>query len=332
MKKITDLQEYIKKIKHGGFKSFIKKALGSGVSVRTFSEEPSLINLEYKGKSLFCRRGKIPLNKRIGDFTTNKLVTKTILNDIGIKTPRGFVANSCNEALRLLKKNKLSYPLILKPLNGSLARGVTWDIQSPKDLKKAVNIFKKTKQKHPEFKSFMVEEMHAGDEYRILVFNENIISCVKKIPASVTGDGKSTIKKLIENFNKNRKRGFEIKIDKTIKKTLLKNKLKLDSVLPKNFVLKLRDNLNMSDGGRAVECTEKMSRFLKKTCVRAIKAAGLSFGGIDLIAQDITAAKNDYVIIEINANPYYNMHEKPLVEGKGVDVSKQILKHLFPNI
>lgn len=321
---------YIQKIKHGGFRSFIKKAVELGVDIKIFPAEPLLLKLEHKGKIVFARKGQLPIQKRMGNFTRNKNFTKFLLENMGIRTPRGIVAKNHQEALPLIKKARLSYPLIVKPLDGSLARGVSWNIQTLPELKKAVSFFEKTKSSKKS--QFLVEEMYIGDEFRILVFNGQIVSCVKKVPATIVGNGKSTIKELVKNFDKTRAKGFEIKLDKTALRTISQNNFTLNSVLPADYVLKLRNNLNMSDGGRSIECTKEMSSYLKKICLQAMDAAGLYYGGIDLLTKNLATGKNDYVILEINPNPFYNMHEKPLVEGKGVDVSRKILCYLFPSL
>ena len=321
----------VKKIKHGGVKSLVKKAFELKIKVGFFYENPTLLKLEYKNKTVFIKRGSAPLARRMGDMTKNKNLTKMILGEMKIKTPKGIVGSSFKEASGLIKKNKLSYPLIVKPIDDSLARGVTWDIRSKEELKKAVDLLRKIKSFQKSNK-FLVEEMFRGDEFRFLIFGGKIVSCVKKVPASVIGDGKSTIKELSDKFNKRRMKGFEIKIDKIVRATLDKNKLTLNSVLSKNYCLKLRNNLNMSDGGRSINVTHKFNERFKNICEQAAEAVGLTYGGIDLLTKDITAQDSKYVILEINPNPYYNMHEKPLVEGKGIDVSSKILKHLFPDL
>lgn len=321
---------YIKKLKHGGFRSFIKKAFELGVDIKTFPLAPSLLKLSYKGTTVFVRKSQPPILRNMGNLTKNKQITKLVLESIGIRTPQGFVAESYKEALSFFKKYKPSYPLIVKPLDGSLARGVTWNIRSLGELKKAVTFFDKSKKQ--KFSRFLVEEMYIGDEFRVLILNNKVLSCVKKIPATIIGDGKSTIKELIKTFDKTRLKGFEIKLDKIAKETIAQNNFTLRSILPSGYILKLRNNLNMSDGGRSVECTEKMSKHLKDVCVRATAAAGLTYSGLDLMTKNLSTPKDDYVILEINPNPFYNMHEKPLVEGVGVDVSKEILKTVFPKL
>lgn len=321
----------LENLKHGGVKSLLSKAIALGIKVKIFTDDSGLVKLEYKDRKIFIKRGAVPVSKRMGNLTTDKNLTKACLNEIGVSVPRGFVADSSKEALLQVKKMKLKYPLILKPVNGTLARGVVWDIKNSKELEKHILKFKILEKKY-KYKYFLVEEMSMGSEYRILVFNGKVISCVEKIPASIQGDGKSSVEELIHKFNEGRRKGFEIKIDSTVLKNLRMKKISLKSVIAKGDTLKLRNNLNMSDGGRSVEFTSKMSKFFKKICEKAVDAVGLTYGGVDLITEDITNSKSTYVILEINPNPFYNMHEKPLVEGKGIDFSLIVLKSLFSNL
>lgn len=326
------IENYIKNVRHGGFKSFLKKALALGVRIEMIEDGGSpILKLDHKGTAIFCYKRNLPIYKRMGNLTKNKEVTKTILDASDIQTPKGITATSLKEALALVSEKRLRYPLICKPVDGSLAKGMTWDIASAQELRVAISYAKNAYGKRPKAR-FLVEEMFVANEYRVLVFNGKVLSCVQKIPAGITGDGLSTIEELITLFNTKRLPGFEIRLDKTAKETLKVHSLSLRSVLPQDQFLKLRNNLNMSDGGRSVECTKKMHIYFKDICTRAIEAVGLTYGGIDLFAKDISSAQSDYVILEINPNPFYNMHEKPLVEGVGVDVSSEILKSIFPQL
>lgn len=322
-----------KKTKHGGFRSFLKRAFELGVHIEFFPSKGKLIKLTYKGDIVFLKGANPPVMRQMGNFTRDKEVTKMIFAAVGIRTPKGIVADSFKSAAAAIKKDRLRYPVILKPTHGSRALGVTWDIRSEKDLLEAFSHFKDVERKHSlKHKTFLVEEMFIGDEYRVLVLNGKVISCVQKIPASITGDGTSSIKKCIAAFNKTRLPGFKIKVDAIVEETLKKNHLTLDTVLPKKQILRLRNNLNMSDGGRSIDVTKTMHPFFQEACIKATKISGLSFGGVDVIAEDISTDKKGYVILEINPNPYYNMNEKPLVEGRGTDVSFLLLKQVFPKI
>ncbi len=328
MKKI---HRSIQGIKHGGFRSLLLKAKQLGIQVTFFEHRLTL--LEHAGQKKFISNNSVPMPKTGGNYTGNKQITKLILEEIGVNVPRGVVIKKQSELFSAVKSAGLKYPLIAKPLSGSLASGVTWNIRDKKELRKAF-VLALEAEKTGELKkeSILVEEMFIGNEYRILILNGKVLSCVQKIPAGVTGDGQSDIQTLVHRRNKERALGFKIKLDKIALATLQKNKLSLISVLPKGTFFPLRHNLNMSDGGRAVECTNKVSKKYRAIAEKSVAALGLTYGGIDFFTKDLSSSSEDYVIIEINPNPFYNMHEKPLVEGKGIDVSSEILKSIFPKL
>lgn len=329
---ISDIHEYTQ---HGGVRSLLKRAIECGIRVSALPGATRLTRFDYADKIFFLKGANAPVMRRMGNFTRDKNLTKTLLEAIGVRTPRGIVASSVKDALELIKTQELSFPLILKPTHGSRALGVTWDIRSEKNLREAFAHFQVISKKN-DFKkiTFLVEEMFIGNEYRVLVLNDKVISCVEKVPATVIGDGESSTQALIDAFNKTRLLGFKIRVDAIVKNTLKAKGLTLKSILPHNYVLRLRNNLNMSDGGRSIDRTAAIHQSFKDLCVKATEITGLTFAGVDVIAKDIStsAKQGSYVILELNPNPYYNMNEKPLVEGKGVDVSLLLLKNIFPSL
>lgn len=327
-----DFQNYLSKVKHGGFKSFLKRTEELGIKIEILEHEHTpVLKLSHGDQFFFCYKRNMPILRRMGNLTKNKVITKIILESVGIKTPQGIVAISPEQAVSEIQEKQLRYPLIVKPVDGSLAKGVTWNVATEKEVAEAVEHALDAYGYRKGIK-IIVEEMFIGNEYRVLVFNGQVLSCVEKIPAGVTGDGKSTIHELIHTFNKNRRHGFEIKLDSVAKNTIEQSGYTLKTVLPNDFFFKFRNNLNMSDGGRSIERTDEMSPVLKNICVKAVEAIGLTYGGLDLLTNNISSPNPDYVILEINPNPYFNMHEKPLVEGIGIDVSLIILQYLFPNL
>lgn len=327
--KPSEINQYTK---HGGFRSFLRKAFELGIRVDLFFDNDiRFVRLSYKNAVVFCHEGRLPIMRSMGNFTKQKTLTKIILATLGIQVPRGITAKSFKEALSLIRKKKLRYPLITKPLDGSLGKGVTWNILSERELRAASRHALLAYGKRKNI-SFLVEEMFIGNEYRVLVFDGRVVSCVQKVPAGVIGDGTSTIKELITRFDQTRQKGFEIRLDAVAKASLKKAGLSLSSVLEKNRFFQFRNNLNMSDGGRSIDMTDKMCPALKKIAVTAIRSVGLIYGGIDLLSKDISSKKEPYVILEINPHPFYNMNEKPLVEGKGANVSLLLLKKIFPSL
>jgi cyanophycin synthetase len=334
---ILDEEAVQKKIRHGGFRSLLKRAVRYGIEVALLSEEgeKALIRMRHGGKSFFMNGANAPAWKLMTNLTRDKEMTKLILNEVDVEVPKGFVADSTESALRAMREGVLRYPVILKPTHGSMSRGVSWDIRNASELRQAIRDFRSAKREH-DFKrdTFLVEEMFVGREYRLLVFKGSVIACTEKTPASVTGTGVSTVRELIEAFNDSRPAGYKLRLDEVAMDTLKRERLTTDSVVEAGRTVRLRNNMNMTDGGRAINSLHLMHPSFRDICIRSMEIAGLDFAGIDFLVKDISAEAEpgNYVVLEVNCNPYYNMHEAPLVEGGDTDVSSILLEEIFPSL
>lgn len=319
----TKQLDFLGAVGHGGCQSLYQRAMEMGVTVAQLKTDSHIIKFSYKGKNIYVRRGYLPTYRMLGIFTRYKSTTKSVLADGGLRVPSGMIIG--NKEKVNLTKTKLRTPLIVKPDDSSRAIGLSWNIRSQAELDKAIIFARKADNR------IIIEEKFEGDEFRVLVYKDKVISAVHKIPATVVGDGISSIKTLIENFDKTRAEGFKINVDKIVRQTLRENGLTMSSVLPKGRSLKLRNNVNMSDGGRCVNKTKEFTKEYKDICVKAVSLLNIEMGGVDIIIKNMKNPKA-YVILEVNPNPYINMHEASLVEGTPVDVSAIILKSLFPNL
>lgn len=319
-------EKFPNSVKHGGAASIYRRAIDLGIKVEPLKNETKIIKMSFGKKTIYSRRSKLPVCKMIGDLTTNKSVTKSLLRSLNIKVPNEIIINKGKYNLTEIKKAKLKFPLIVKPQNGSRAKGVTWDLKDYKGMEKAYNVAQKATRG-----PVLVEEMFEGDELRVLVYKGKVLSAVHKIPASIVGDGKMNVGELIKKFNLTRRDGFKIRIDQVVKNTLSEKKYNLKSILKKGYTLKLRNNVNMSDGGRCVNKTKRFNLLYKDVCSKAANALNLQLAGVDIVVKKIDKP-GPYVILEVNSNPYTNMHERELVEGKAIDVSGIILVDIFPSL
>ncbi len=321
----------LSEIKLLGFRAFIKKAIKSGVTVHKYNKHSNLFRLAYKNKVVYSNNGFIPLNAQLGEFTINKEITKIILHENNIPVPYGFCIKTQKEAVDLFTKKIIPTPLIIKPMDGSQARGVTWNITTQSQLIKAIQHLRAEQKKYISLKSknFLIERMLLGDEYRILVLKNKVISCVKKLPATIVGDGISSVNQLIKKQNTKRLPEFPIKLDVVVKDKLKEYNYTIDSIPKKSEKVILRNDMMIGNGGRTIDCTHIINKQIQKQCIQAVKLFGLEYAGIDLISQDITKNHN-FGILEINTKPAHILNEKPIVEGKGVDVSLLLLKEVFP--
>lgn len=325
------LEHYFKSITDDRTIKFIGTARSMGINVDVLSEEFRILRFSYKGSTKLMLNEKLNLNKRPGtQFTKNKEITKIILKDRGIKVPTGIFAHTYEEAIEKMKKINMPFPVVVKPIDAAKGLGVTVGITSYEEINNAVSRIKKTLN-CAEMEccgAFMIEKMKPGRDFRVLVLENKVIGCVERIPAYVSGDGASTIQELIERFNAKRPKTFLLNIDDDVIRALSESKFTLKSVLKKDERIQLRKNANISSGGRAVDFTDKISERFKNISAICAQALELTYTGIDILTDDITSDNpgQPYFVIEANGAPDYDIHEKPVVSGKGVDVTSLLVR------
>ncbi|MCD6017403.1 MAG: cyanophycin synthetase [Bacteroidetes bacterium] len=260
----------------------------------------------------------------------DKDLTKQLLEDAMIPVPRGVVVRREGQLHNVLEK--LGFPLVTKPLNGHHGKCITTDITQFGTLEEGFRLA----QSYSPY--VIIEKFIKGSDYRFLVINNKFVAAAKRLPAFVTGDGKSTIKQLIDKTNEDPARGeghssvlTRIEVDEITMKLLELKNLTLDSVLPENERLVLKDTANLSTGGTAVDVTDDVHPDNIRTAERVARIIGLDICGIDIMAEDISLPlnKQDGAIIEVNAAPGLRMHVAPS-EGMPRRVGKAIMDMTFP--
>ncbi len=246
------------------------------------------------------------------EIACDKEDTKYMLEKAEIPIPKGEVIKT--EAGLKDAIDYLGYPLVIKPINGNHGRGITTNIRNYDEALFAFNAAKEVS------RSVIVEKFITGDDYRLLVINYKLVAAAKRTPAGVTGDGVSTIQQLIDEVNKDPRRGYghekvltQIHIDKMTEEILHSKNLTLDDVIPKGEFLKLKDTANLSTGGTATDVTDIVHPYNVLMAERIAKIIGLDICGIDLMASDISLPTNETggAVLEVNAAPGFRMHIAP---------------------
>ena len=197
----------------------------------------------------------------------------------------------------------LGLPVILKPNDASQGKLVT-KVDTKEDYYQvAAEIFKLTP-------VMLVERFHAGTDYRVVVFDNEIISAYVRVPLSVVGDGTSTIDELItalqETFVRAGRNTIIRREDPRIPKKLAQQGYTVGSVPPVGVRVALLDNANLSTGGESIDITRTIHPDFARLAIHATRDMGLRLCGVDLLAYDLTrplAENPDAIIIEINGSP-----------------------------
>ncbi len=268
------------------------------------------------------------------DFTTRKDDCKAFLNTLGFPVPKGEIVDRVSDAISVAKS--ISYPVAVKPVVGHKGIGVTADVQDADELEQA---FDRAVDAIPPDQPIrvIVEQSITGKDYRLLCVNGRFVAATERRPASVIGDGDSTIQELIDRENRTAARSDtptspmgKIKCDEAMELYLKEQALSLDSVVERDRTVYLRKVANLSAGGLSVDATrtihldnvilaQDIAQHFRLTCL-----------GIDVIARDLSKSwkTGNFGIIEINAAPGIFMHLKPAI-GESVDVPAYILKTFF---
>lgn len=306
----------------------IKDAISRGIDYEILNESKSIVLFKNKNKSEFVIEG----NKTNRDsyifpiITDDKYIAKQIMKENGLNVPNAILLkkNMDSNDIELILKPFYNSKLVVKPRNTNYGTGIT---VFSKNATKS-QILNAVKYAFNFDDNVLIEEYIKGMEYRFLVIDGKCLSVCHRRVASVVGDGKSTIKQLIEEKNKepwHYLTATPVKMDEPVVEFLKLQGYDYDTVLPENKRVFLRTNSNCSTGGESIDMTETMPEYFKQVAEKAAKSFCAKICGVDIIIEDLK--KDNYSIIEINDNPGYSINEWPY-EGKGQKIGTAILKLL----
>lgn len=297
------------------------------------STNGKFFSLSYGNKThyFFRSRGDKVSNKAIRTVQ-NKEITKDILLKKGVPVPVGINFNLSDSNEQIVKKSeKIGFPLVVKPRNGSMGKAVYTNILNTEELLEALEDLRVKYR----FKDYIIEQYYEGNEYRVYVVGDEVVAATNRIPANIVGNGKLNIKELIEQKNKERRKNpylapKPIKVDFEVKNTLKKIGYDLESVPLKNEVLYLRKISNLSSGGDPIDATDQLSEEIKKIAIDALKALpNIPHAGVDIIVNP--KSETSGVVLEINGTAEIAFHLFP-VEGKARDIPGAIVDYYFPEV
>jgi len=266
------------------------------------------------------------------ELACDKEDTKYLLEQAEVEVPRGDIIRrerSLEEACRYV-----GYPLVIKPVDGNHGRGITVDIQNYEDALEAFNNAKESSRSG----AIIVEKFITGEDYRLLVINNKLVAGAKRTPAHVIGNGKSTVQELIDEVNKDPRRGYghenvltQITINELTKNIIKDAGYTLESVIPEGERLILKDTANLSTGGTAEDVTDIIHPANVSMAERISKIIDLDICGIDIMTTDISKPLSETggAVLEVNAGPGFRMHLAP-TSGLPRNVAAPVIDKLFP--
>ena len=264
------------------------------------------------------------------ELASDKEETNKILGSLGLPVPQQELVQSEDQAVRAARR--LGYPVVTKPYNGNHGRGISIHLSSDEEVRAGFVAARE------HSRSVIVETFLQGDDHRLLVVNGQLIAATRRTPGHVVGDGRRTIRELIDIVNQDPRRGVghekvltRLNLDREAEMMLARIGSTADSVPKAGDVVYLRSTANLSTGGTATDVTDIIHPDNRDMAERAVRAIGLDVGGVDFLAPNIAESyrKAGGGICEINAAPGFRMHVSPS-EGTPRDAAGPVIDMLFP--
>lgn len=237
-------------------------------------------------------------------LVNNKAATAFVLAALGYSVPEGRLfpvgggAEQKDEALAYARA--LGWPVIVKPNDRALGRGVS-KVEVEEDFAAAWAAVR-------DFDAdVLVQRWYAGADYRVVVFDDDIVAAYLRAPPELVGDGERTLAELCADYDRQlvadkRSTLFDPN-DPSVRRTLGHQGLGMDSVPAKGRVVALLPNANLSMGGSAIDLTERLHPEWRALCLGLRRDLGMRLCGIDLLGGDATAPLGAHVVLEVNRIP-----------------------------
>jgi cyanophycin synthetase len=264
------------------------------------------------------------------DIAQDKDLTKRMLHGIGLSVPTGAVAQDVEQAVKVAEE--IGFPVILKPLAGNQGRGISPRLDDEAGVRAA---WARAGERYDR----MVVERHVqGRDHRVLVVNGKVVAVAERVAAHVIGNGKHSVGELIEEANRDPRRGVghgnlltAIPTDEVTIECLAQGGRTLETIPAAGERVFLRPTANLSTGGTSIDRTDELHPDNITACEIAAAVVGLDIAGLDVLTPDISVPfhQNGAVIIEVNAGPGIRMHTHP-AQGKSRNVPAAILDMLYP--
>jgi len=195
------------------------------------------------------------------------------------------------------------FPLIVKPNSKSLGAGVA-RVHGQRELQRALRVvFEETGDRVA-----LVQPIVPGDDYRIVVFESEVVAAYQRLPLAVVGDGRLSVDALLAERARalaSAQRDTRLSVgDRRIAARLRRLGLTADSVPAAGERVVLLDNANLSTGGEPVDVTERLHPGYAKLAVDVTRDMGLRCCGVDVLTTGpIDEPPRGHTVLEINPGP-----------------------------
>ncbi len=309
--------------------AIVQAAVARGIPYRRLTEG-SMVQFGWGSRQSRIQAAETSRTSAIAEsIAQDKELTKMLLDAAGVPVPHGRSVTDADDAWQAA--TEIGGPVVVKPRDGNQGKGVAVNIKTRDEVLAAFNVA------YAISSDVIVERYITGHDFRLLVVGNQLVAAARRAPPQVIGDGVQNIAELIEQVNKDPRRGdghatslTRIRLDDIARATLAKQGYTVESVPPKGVLVVLRNNANLSTGGTATDVTEDVHPDMAACAVEAAQMVGLDICGVDVVCESVLKPLEEQGggIVEVNAAPGLRMHLQPSF-GKGRPVGEAIISAMF---
>lgn len=292
----------------------VDEARRRGIDVQVTDAAGGFFRLSYGGRTVHCRESLSELTTGVAmSICDDKAVTRRVVERAGLTVPAQIEADGREALEAFLAEHRL---LVVKPARGEQGRGIAVGVETMEQLEQAIANARLYCDR------VLVEQRVAGEDLRLVVIDYRLVAAAVRRPARIVGDGRATIRELIERQSRRRAAatGGEstIPLDAETERCVAAAGFGLDDIAPAGAEITVRRTANLHTGGTIHDVTSEVHPRLVAAAVAAARAIDIPVVGIDLMVR--SPREPDYAFIEANERPGLANHEPQPTAERFVDL------------
>ena len=263
----------------------------------------------------------------------NKYLTYRVLLENGIRCVPRHEVYTFNQVEKTCK-DFLDWqcPVVIKPCSGtSGGNGVTVNVRTLKELKNAI-----CESYMFDRRAYLMEQFIEGSHFRVVTLKGEFAACVQRMPARIIGNGRDSIRTLIERENARRRKSagegalHPILIDNEVHRKLASMGGSMRTVLRADEEIFVRDTINFHAGGEQAEI-DHVCDDVKRICGQIAEILDIYLAGFDIITNDIHRPLDHThgVINEVNTSPGTEQMYTVREAGTRMHLTELVLRDMF---
>ena len=329
---LTRLRELDEDIRLGpSTGSIVYAGVARGIPYRRLTEG-SLVQFGWGSRQRRIQAAETGATSAVAEaIAQDKDLTKMLLRAAGVPVPTGRPVDDAADAWAAAQE--IGGAVVVKPQDGNQGKGISVNLTTREQVEAAYAIAAEVSDE------VLVERYLPGQDYRALVIGSKLVAVARRDPPQVVGDGVHSVRELVEQVNRDPRRGSghatsltKIRFDDIALARLAEQGMSAETVPARGVRVVLRNNANLSTGGTATDVTDDVHPEFAARAVAAAKTIGLDICGIDIVCESVLRPLEDQGggIVEVNAAPGLRMHLQPSY-GKGRAVGEAIIANMFPD-